>query len=105
MSEEVRYVHFVVPEALLQRKPTAIKASRALIGKNTFTLNKEVREWMKAFTKDYWYLKENREPKEYYSTVGGPGGHGGFQTVMMPMALLVAFRNPKEAMLFKLTWL
>lgn len=47
-----------------------------------YTINQEVKEWLKEMITSHWYLFEHRE-------------HGG---------LWIAFHNHNDAMKFKLTW-
>lgn len=78
--------HHVAVPASLVRKKTVARSQRA-VRMNTYTVNKEIIDWLKASAKNHWFIREDRTTNYYHPDV------------------YVVFNHSDDAMLFKLTWI
>lgn len=95
MTNKPNYQVWAVPDELTVQKKRPVVFDKPKPG-NNYTLRDDVKQWIKLFVKDHWYLTQRD---------AGAMGYDHLGRRYKEVELVVHFRSPKDAVAFKLTWL
>jgi hypothetical protein len=96
MTPKPNYQVWPLPDELTVQKKRPVNFSKPKPG-NNFTLRDDIKEWVRLFVKDHWYLTQ----KDVSSVSYDSAGRRRFKEVQ----LVIHFRSAKDAVAFKLAWL